>query len=107
MKIVPLYNPIPVRRKIRPISHVTEPFFSGEGFFAGSITRQNRPMGGVIVQLIHSETGTVARTTTSEVDGTFVFDNIAEGHEYHIIAIDPEGEWEHKVSSRRYPRTTL
>lgn len=81
-------------------------YFSGNGFFAGTVTRQNRPVQATI-QLIHSETGTIVRTTMSEVDGTFMFQNVAEDHEYHIVAIDPEGEWEHKVSSRRYPRTTL
>lgn len=80
--------------------------FKGKGFFAGTVTRQNRPVRATI-QLIHSETGTIARTTTSEVDGTFMFQNIDENSEYHIVAIDPSGEWEHKVSSRRYPRTSL
>lgn len=96
-----------VRGAVIPVQSIHQPsFFNGRGFFAGTVTRQNRPVQAII-KLVHSETGTIVRTTMSEVDGTFMFQNVAEDHEYHIVAIDPEGEWEHKVSSRRYPRTTL
>lgn len=80
--------------------------FSGNGFFEGVITDSNNAFQtGATVQCWHRTSGVLVATTTTDSSGKYQFVNLPVGEMFDLIAIDPTGKWERKVSSSRYPKS--
>jgi len=81
-------------------------FFRGNGYFAGKILdSNNHPQEGATVQIWHRATNSLVGTTVTDDNGDYTFVNVPVGEMFDLIAIDPTGKWERKVSSSRYPQS--
>lgn len=79
--------------------------FSGNGFFSGTVSDNGIVQEGASVQVWHRTTNTLAATVLTEADGNYYVGNLSTGEMFDLIAIDPTGVWERKVSSSRYPKS--
>lgn len=91
-----------VKRRSARTAFPYKRLFRGAGYFAGQVLVGKIPKQAR-VEVIHSETKIFVTSVMSDVTGFFVIMGLKEGEVYDIISIDPNGEWEKKVSSNRVP----
>lgn len=74
------------------------------GFLSGEVKIKGKLKSGFILKLFSEKYHLPIEETISLHDGTFKFDSpLNKKHSFYIIARDPEGKWEDRVSSRRKP----
>lgn len=78
-------------------------FVGEDGSISGTVSVEGSRLPLADVNLVHSSTGEILRTTQSSLLGEYKFDNLRTDIEYDVIAKDPSGTWENLVSSRRTP----
>ena len=75
----------------------------GPGRISGNVRIQGEPTGSMIVKLFETNSMTLIMETQTTPDGNYQFDGLEMNYLYDVIAYDPLGEWEKRVSSRRVP----
>lgn len=98
------YPIIPIRSRVTPFNRVIDLYSDdwGKGYFTGFVYIDNIPKQAE-VQIWHVESKTYVKSVMTDVSGQFYVDGIKENEIYDLIAVDPDGEWEKKVSSKRTP----
>jgi hypothetical protein len=85
---------------------IGETDFSGRGRLAGSVRSRGETAAGFFVDLYEEASNRLISSTTTDSVGFFEFPEIEHTFKYFMIIKDPEGMWEHRVSSKRVPSTT-
>lgn len=81
--------------------------WSGNGYFAGQVTQNAAAIANAFVQCWHTATGLMVKQVTCDSFGYYTIPGLDTTQVYDVIAVDPAGYWEKRVSSGRYPATAV
>lgn len=73
--------------------------YIGPGYISGKVMQNLTPIAGARLILYHANYP--LETTYSDISGNYRFDNLSLLHEFDVLARDPSGVWESKISTRR------
>lgn len=77
-------------------------YWGGDGQLWGQVFEKRIPKLARI-DVYESESKQFVRSEMTNTVGEFMIANINKSFKYDLIAVDPDGVWEHKVSSARTP----
>lgn len=86
---------------IFPVTIMQRVRYHGPGVISGLVTIDGSPKPGFMIYLL--EGTRVIMETITDGTGAYSFVGLDMAYKYDIVAIDPTGTWETKVSSRRSP----
>lgn len=79
-----------------------ERYWGGDGQLFGQVFVAKLPKQARI-DVYETESKLFVRSVMTNIVGEFVITNIDPNYQYDLVAVDPEGVWEKKVSSARTP----
>lgn len=107
--LMPATRVLPKQTRLSPgktfamVSKHLKPNPQGPGRISGNVRIGGEPQSDMIVKLFESDSMTFIKETQTTPDGNYQFDGLEMDYLYDVIAYDPLGEWEKRVSSRRVP----
>ena len=80
--------------------------FEGNGVLSGVVRVDGENQIGCIVSLYSEKTQEYLTSSVTDSNGMFVFEHLNTEELFYIVAKEPSGAWEYRVSSRRKPVET-
>ena len=82
---------------------IGETDFSGRDVLSGTLRVRGEAQSSWCVDLYSEDSKKYIATTVTDITGFFEFEGLEHVQAYFMIIRDPNGLWEHRVSSRRVP----